>query len=175
MREHKVSDAAKSPEDRNLSFLVCLCKYVKASNEKREFCTSQMWSYKRLSSYGLACGSWLYELSGMQPWFEGCIVSFQSETSQLHISLIWGTSYHPLFKLKSSLIPVLRHCLLTTAETRRAAVRTYPSHFHKSISNCVAFIQTHIYPENQMESRRSCCDIVGSRKRRRSSRGLVTE
>lgn len=74
----------RTPTDGNLSSWVCLSKYVEANNGKREFCTSQTWSYKRLSSYGLACGSWLYELSGTRPWFEGCIVSFQSETSQLH-------------------------------------------------------------------------------------------
>lgn len=68
-QENTKPNAEKTPTDRNLSSKVCLGKYVEASNGQHEFCTSQTWSYKRLSSYGLACGSWLYELSGMQPWF----------------------------------------------------------------------------------------------------------
>lgn len=39
-REYKVSDAAKSPADRILSFQVSLSKDVKASNGKHESCTS---------------------------------------------------------------------------------------------------------------------------------------
>lgn len=52
-------------------------------------------------------------------------------------------------------------------EARYDTVWTYPSHFHKTISNFVAFIQTHIYPENQMKSRKSSCDIVGIKKKKK--------
>lgn len=96
-REYKVSDAEKAPTDGNFSSQVCLSKYVEVSNGKHEFCTSQKWSYKRLSSYGLACGSWLYELSGTRPWLEGCIVSFQSETSQLHMFPYFEVLFTTLF------------------------------------------------------------------------------
>lgn len=84
-----------------------------------------------------------------------------------HAHFIWGTIYHPLFKRKCSLAPVSRHCLLKTVETRRAAVWTYPSHFHESTSNFVAFIQAHNYWASQMESRRSCCDMAGIKNKKR--------
>lgn len=84
-QEFKVSNAEKTLRDRNWSSQGCLSNYAETRDVKHEFCISQKWSYKRLSSYGLACCSWLYEPPGMQPWFEGCIVSFQSETSQLHM------------------------------------------------------------------------------------------